>query len=111
MTYGKIAIAKQQPTKKTTLRMNSTDIRDGFNRSVKVNFQNKVSSVAGIIPAIHNLRVAGFFDCVLGPLAQSIEDKRTPALIRHVSTLCTWFSRETPNKKRPPRRSFSLRQS
>ena len=28
-----------------------------------------------------------------------------------VSTLCTWFSRETPNKKRPPRRSFSLRQS
>lgn len=63
--------------------MNSTDIRDGFNRSVKVNFQNKVSSVAGIIPAIHKLRVAGFFDCVLGPLAQSIEDKRTPALIRH----------------------------
>ena len=49
--------------------MNSTDIRDGFNRSVKVNFQNKVSSVAGIIPAIHKLRVAGFFDCVLGPLA------------------------------------------
>lgn len=63
--------------------MNSTDIRDDFNRSVKVNFQNKVSSVAGIIPAIHKLRVAGFFDCVLGPLAQSIEDKRTPALIRH----------------------------
>ena len=28
-----------------------------------------------------------------------------------VSTLCTWFSRETPNKKRPPRRPFSLRQS
>ena len=31
--------------------------------------------------------------------------------VQCVSTLCTWFSRETPNKKRPPRRSFSLRQS
>ena len=35
--------------------------------------------------------------------------RRLVALV--VSTLCTWFSRETPNKKRPPRRSFSLRQS
>lgn len=37
-------------------------------------------------------------------------EKRKEGLLT-VSTLCTWFSRETPNKKRPPRRSFSLRQS
>ena len=53
---------------KASLRINSTHIRDGFNRPVKVNFQNTVSSVAGIIPAFHKLRDVNFFDRLLEPL-------------------------------------------
>lgn len=46
---------------KKTFAMHSTDIFDGFGRSVEINFDRKVSNFGGLSAAFFYLRRNGFF--------------------------------------------------